>query len=83
MNDLSTEVAMTALEKIEGFLCQNPGRAYCDDCLSAVLRTKPRQQVHQKTSQLAQDNRFWRQSGICFRCEETKVVIRLRIALIS
>jgi hypothetical protein len=74
---------MTALEKIEDFLRQNPGQPYCDDCLSAVLNIKPRQQVQQKTRQLAKDNRFWRQAGVCSRCEKPMIVIRLRLALVG
>lgn len=74
---------MTAREKIERFLCDNAGKAYCDDCLSAVLDIHPRQQVQQKTSQLAVDNRYWRQSGVCARCGDVKKVIRLRLALVG
>jgi hypothetical protein len=72
---------MTALEKIEDYLRSNPGRPYCDDCLSTVLEIKPRQQVQQKTSQLAKDNRFWRGPGRCARCGDDKLVIRSRLAL--
>jgi len=56
---------MAALGKIESFLRQNAGEAYCDDCLSKFLNIKPHQQVQQSTGQLAKDNRFWRQSGLC------------------
>jgi len=48
MDSLSMEVSMTAIEKIEDLLRRNPGRAYCDDCLSTVLNIRPRQQVQQK-----------------------------------
>lgn len=74
---------MTALEKIANFLRENSGSAYCDDCLSDILDIRPRQQVQQKTSQFAQDSRYWRQSGVCARCRETRIVIRLRMALVS
>jgi hypothetical protein len=73
---------MTAKEKIECFLRDNAGLMYCDDCLSEILDIKPRQRVQQKTSQLAQDNRYWRQSGVCARCREARTVIRLRMALV-
>jgi anaerobic selenocysteine-containing dehydrogenase len=29
------------------------GRAFCDDCLSSILKVRPRQQIQQKTSKLA------------------------------
>jgi hypothetical protein len=77
------EAAMTALEKIEDLLRRDPGRAYCDDCLSTVLNIKPRQQVQQKTSSQAKDTRFWRGQGICGRCGEEKKVILIRIALVG
>jgi hypothetical protein len=77
------EVTMTALEKIQDFLRRDPSRAHCDDCLSTVLNIKPRQQVQQKTSSLANDNRFWRGQGICGRCGDEKKVIRIRLALVS
>jgi hypothetical protein len=72
---------MTALEKIEAFLCQNAGKAYCDDCLSSALSIRPRQQVQQKTAQLASDNKYWRSSDTCVRCREVRVVIRQRIVI--
>ncbi len=74
---------MTALNRIEDFLRSKAGRAYCDDCLSEVLNIRPRQQAQQKTSHLARDNRFWRAHARCDRCEEHKIVIRLRMALVS
>ena len=73
---------MTAIKKIESFLRTNPGSAYCDDCLSEILDIRPRQQVQQKTSQLARYNRYWRQSCVCARCHEVRIVIRLRMALV-
>jgi hypothetical protein len=75
---------VTALERIEAFLRQNTGRAYCDDCLSALLHITPRQQVQQKTSQLARDNRFWRQRGPCAEHgNDEKIVIRMRTSASS
>jgi hypothetical protein len=74
---------MTALEKIQDFLRREPSRPHCDDCLSAVLTVKPRQQVQQKTSSLADDNRFWRGQGTCGRCGGNKKVIRMRLALVN
>src|SRR5260221_13350500 len=72
---LQTETSMAALGKIESFLRQNAGDSYCDDCLSKFLNIRPRQQVQQNTGQLAKDNRFRQQSGICLRCQKMKTVI--------
>jgi hypothetical protein len=70
---------MTAMEKIRDFLDRNAGRAYCDDCLSRLLNIRPRQQVQQKTSRLALDNRYWRQCGPCHgHGRDNQVVIRVR-----
>ncbi len=74
---------MTAVAKIETFLRDHPGSAYCDDCLSEVLDIRPRQQVQQKTSKLAGNNRYWRQSSECARCRHTRIVIRLRIVVVG
>jgi hypothetical protein len=63
---------MAALGKIESFLRQNVGEAYCEDCLSKFLNIKTRQQVQQSTDQLAKDDRFWRQSGILFALPENE-----------
>jgi len=35
------EAPVAALGKIEGFLRENAGQAYCDDCLSEVLKIRP------------------------------------------
>ena len=75
---------MTAMQRIEAFLKENAGRAYCDDCLSKALNIQPRNQVQQKTYSLAKDNRYWRGYRRCARCgEENKLVICVRLALVS
>jgi hypothetical protein len=74
---------MATLGKIESFLRQNAGDAYCEDCLSKFLNIKTRQQVEQSTDQLAKDNRFWRQCGLCLRCQKTKTVIKLRLQVFN
>ncbi|MGD0562845.1 MAG: hypothetical protein ABSA66_07100 [Roseiarcus sp.] len=62
---LKLEVVMTAREKIAVFLDRRVGRAYCDDCLSNALDIRPRNQVQQKTSDLACDPHFQRERGFC------------------
>jgi hypothetical protein len=70
---------MAVLGKVESFLRQNAGDAYCDECLSKFLSIKAVQQVQQSSGQLAKDNRFSRQSGVCLSCEKTNPVIKLRL----
>ena len=74
---------MTAMENIDRFLCQNVGNAYCDDCLSSVLKIMPRQQVQQKTQYLANDHRFRRSPGRCERCGADKLVISRRMVAVA
>lgn len=71
---------MTAIETIRKFLNENPTQAYCDDCLSALLKIKPRQTVQQKTSALAKIYPFHRFSGRCARCKAIKFIVGLRSA---
>ena len=66
---------MTAEDKIEALLVRNAGFAYCDDCLSEVLDIHPRQQVNQKTNNLAKRGRFRREKGECKHCKHVKLVI--------
>jgi hypothetical protein len=70
---------MTSLQKVEAQLVGNPGKRYCADCLSMTLAIKPRQQVQQKTAQLAKDPRFRRDRGFCDgHRSDDKFVIGLR-----
>jgi hypothetical protein len=57
---------MTAVEKIKDFLRQNAGQACCDDCLSALLKIKPRQQVQQKTRSTCQGQSVLASIGYLF-----------------
>ena len=72
---------MSAEQRVHDYLVANAGRQYCDDCLSAALQIKPRQQVQQKTSNLAHRPCFRRGYGICSRCYSNKVVIHAVDAL--
>src|SRR5258706_6353303 len=71
---------MTVERRIREFLATNAGRQYCDDCLSAALQIKPRQQVHQKTSVLGREASFRRAPGICARCHSDRVVVEAIVA---
>jgi hypothetical protein len=74
---------MTALERIREFLTANRARAYCDDCLSSLLKINPRQAVQQKTSALAKTYPFQRSSGTCAHCKSVKLVIGMRATAIA
>src|SRR4051794_5036637 len=65
---------MTAAEVIEGFLKGNPGKCFCDDCLSSTLAIQPRQQVQQKTSRMTRSAFFGRRPGECDNCHRAKLV---------
>jgi hypothetical protein len=67
----------TNVEKVEKFLKDNPHK-YCDDCLSAILKIYPRQQVNQ----ICRENLrgvIRRREGECFRCEKYKLVNRYEV----
>lgn len=70
---------MTAAELIEVFLQQNPGKCFCDDCLSSTLAIEPRQQVQQKTSRITRGAFFERRSGECEKCHRVKLVASYRV----
>jgi hypothetical protein len=69
---------MSAEQNVRDFLIENVGRSFCDDCLSALLKIQPRQQVQQKTSKLGKSPLFRRASGKCVRCKGDKLVIQTR-----
>jgi hypothetical protein len=75
------ESEMTATDKIVEHLRANQGRAFCDDCLSAILAITPRQQVQQKTFGLAENPRYQRIEMRCSRCGElNKLAIQMKLA---
>lgn len=53
---------------------QRPGSALCDDCLSASLNIRPRQQVNRRARDLAKHGRLDRREGDCTACGRTKLV---------
>ncbi len=66
---------MSSLQKVGEYLRMYAGQQYCDDCLSAALQIKPRQQVQQKTAKLATISGYRRAPGICCRCRANRLVI--------
>lgn len=50
------------------------GRAICDDCLSATLNIRPRQQVNQRTNELLKNGDIRRYQDVCSRCGAPKLV---------
>jgi hypothetical protein len=67
---------MTALERVADFTNRQKPNQYCDDCLSVFLEILPRQQVQQKTHQLADEEHFARVLGACAQCSSIKLVLR-------
>jgi hypothetical protein len=67
---------MTIPEKIDDYLRTNKPRAYCDDCLQALLGLAKRQEAQQATKPLGLCEEFVRDQGRCFSCGGDKLVIR-------
>lgn len=66
-------------ERVAGFLREQRGRAYCDDCLVGKAKLKRRQQANRVTMALAVTSDFARASGECAACHEpAKLVTRAR-----
>jgi hypothetical protein len=72
---------MTAFETIRQFLRDNPMKVYCDDCLSSLLKIRPRQAVQQKTTVLGKTYPFRRASGRCAHCNKIKLAIGFPIGV--
>ena len=70
---------MTTKDRIVDLL-ERSRTPYCDDCLSSSLSIRPRQQVQQKTAELAKNFRFVRAPGTCSRCKSDKLVIHAKAA---
>ena len=64
---------MTHADSVENFL-KGHQNAYCDDCLSAILKIYPRQQVNQICRLKNLRGVIRRREGKCFRCEKFKLV---------
>lgn len=66
---------MTNAERILGHLQALSG-AVCDDCLSDILKIRPRQQVNHRARDLYKMGKIDRRRTTCSRCERTKLVNR-------
>ncbi len=62
-------------ERINAFLVERRGRAYCDSCIQERLGLKWREQVQLVTATLAVTPLFERHKGLCCTCGEQKNVI--------
>jgi len=71
---------MTAMQRIQSFLKERPGKAYCDDCLSDLLAIYPRQQVEQKTKILERTPGFERRVQTCAKRGE---ISKLAVGVVS
>ena len=68
---------LTVLDRVRDCIVRLAPAAACDDCLAGALKVRPRQQVNDKTRELAYLPTFDRRIGFCSLCEkDTKLVIR-------
>ena len=64
-------------EEILSFL-QARKESFCDDCLSAMARVRPRNQVNQIANRLKAEGEISRGYGLCSRCgDSSKLVNRV------
>jgi hypothetical protein len=69
---------MSVEQNVQTFLLDHASRPFCDDCLSNILKVRPRQQIQQKTSKLAKSPLFRRNFGTCVHCKTAKLLIQTR-----
>jgi len=61
-------------ETILSFVRSKKDKQYCDDCLSALLKIYPRQQVNQICRNLSDRGYITRERGLCSNCSKYKIV---------
>jgi hypothetical protein len=69
---------MTVPARVEKFVQDRCGEAFCDACIQDHLGLARVQQVQQVTSSLAVTAAFEREQGRCSGCDQEKLVIRAR-----
>jgi len=67
---------VTNEQKIIDYLSDEGHRdnGYCDDCLSNVLKIKPRQQVNQICQNLKEEGKISRIKTSCSICKKVKIL---------
>ena len=64
---------MGNLNSVKEYLASNKGQ-FCDDCLSFLLKIKPRQQINQICNTLMSQSIIHRFKGQCEECKQVKLV---------
>jgi hypothetical protein len=64
--------------RIRDFLCDRPGRIFCDSCIQEQLGLKWRQQAQLITATLGVTVEFDRGRWLCSTCNQTKFGISAR-----
>ena len=71
------EADVTTKENIRKWLIERAGKAYCADCITDEMNLFDLAQVRGAIGFLAENKaRFHRFTGICFRCDKARRVIR-------
>jgi hypothetical protein len=65
---------MTNVERIIKYLSGQQDQAFCDDCLSSLLKIKPRQAVNQACNKLNLKGNITRRKSTCSSCSDFKLV---------
>jgi len=65
---------MTVPERVNKFLREWKGYAFCDRCIAARLNLPRPQQAQQATGALATAHGFWQVRAECYECGETRKV---------
>ncbi|WP_275789897.1 hypothetical protein [Pararhizobium gei] len=66
---------MTVKEQVSKLIKSKSPDATCDDCIADALKLSVRQHANHKTIELGNAFGFYRKTGICSMCKNTKKVI--------
>ena len=61
-------------DAVKDFLNQKNGKGYCDDCLSDVLKIRPRQTINQLCRHLQDEHKISRIKAECNQCGKLKLI---------
>jgi len=66
-------------QKLLNFLFSDKTDHYCDDCLSDILKIKPRQQVNQLCNKLKVEKMITREKSQCKNCSKDKLINKVTV----
>jgi hypothetical protein len=69
-------MTITIAERIKNFLIEHEGMPYCYLCIAGQLGLRGRQQAQQATLAFGNAGNFLRGKGLCFECNNDRLVIR-------